>query len=310
MVQKIRKPLPPLNSIRAFEAVARLGSITQAAQELNVTPSAVSQQIRILEGHIGYKLLDKQKQVITLLDVGLKAFQDVSHGLDLISRAFRAQQTRERRVAISMLSSLANRWLMPQIPALLANHPQLDLYIDTSARLVDFSRELFDLAIRFGRGKYEQLGSDRLFVERFQAVCSPLVKNQIEESIRHRQIDDINFICDIGMHAGEHVTWIDWMERRGLPPEMPARRMVCTDTNMSIDVAVNGYGLLLGRHVLIRSLLEQGTLVALDEAPFESELAYYLVYPSLAGLSPDARQLRDWILKQGRQFRESYGLSS
>lgn len=309
-MQKIRKSLPPLNSIRAFEAVARLGSISQAAQELNVTPSAVSQQIRILEGHIGYKLLDTHRQAITLLDKGLKAFQDVSHALDLISRAFRARQTGERRVAISMLSSLASRWLMPQMPTLLANHPKLDLYIDTSARLVDFSRELFDLAIRFGRGHYEPLGMDRLFVERFQAVCSPLVKHQIEEKIRQREIDDINFICDIGMQSGEHVTWINWMERRGLPPEMPQRRMICTDTNMSIDVAVNGHGLLLGRHVLIQPLLKQGKLVALDEAPFESDLAYYLVYPSLAGLSLDARQLRDWILKQSRQFCDAYGLTS
>ncbi|KJV26712.1 hypothetical protein VI06_16390 [Aquitalea magnusonii] len=307
-LHKVRKPLPPLNAVKAFEVVARLRSITQAAAELNVTPSAVSQQIRTLEEHIGRKLFSKSKLELELSDIGNQAFSDVTHALDLIARAFQLHDVESSRVAISTLPALASRWLNPKLSVLLDIAPNLDLYIDCSPRLVDFSSEAFDLALRFGRGKYETLSVDPLFKERFQAVCSPLLKKQIEEHIRNRQLDAINFICDVGMQSGEHVTWSNWLERRGLPTEMPERRMVCTDANMSIDAAINGYGLLLGRHVLISQLLEQGTLVALDEAPFETELGYFLVYPSLARLSPAARILRNWILDQGTQLRERYQL--
>lgn len=306
---KVRKSLPPLNAVKAFEAVARLGSITQAASELNVTPSAVSQQIKSLEEHIGRKLFQKNKQELELLGVGNQAFADISHALDLIARAFQVQDEDSQRVAISTLPALASRWLNPQLSVLLDRYPNLDLYIDCSPRLVDFSSESFDLALRFGRGLYGPLCTDRLFTERFQAVCSPLLKKQIEERIRNGQLDAINFICDVGMHSGEHVTWSNWLERRGLPAQMPERRIVCTDSNMSIDAAINGYGLLLGRHALVSQLLEQGTLVALDEEPFETELGYFLVYPSLAGLSPAARTLRGWILEQSKQLRERYQLS-
>ncbi len=307
---KLRKALPPLNSIKAFEAVARLGSITQAASELNVTPSAVSQQIKNLEECIGRKLFHKNKHNGKLLDESQQAFLDISHALDLIAQSFHDKEVDTRRVAISTLSSLASHWLNPQFSTLLAKKPDLELYIDCSPRFVDFSRESFDFSIRFGRGQYAPLCMDRLFTERFQAVCSPLLKTKIEEKIKNNQLDSISFICDTGMQSGEYATWSNWMERRGIPPKIPERKIVCTDTNISIDAAVRGSGLLLGRHVLVAPLLEQGILVALEEESFETDLGYFLLYPSLAKLTPVARMLRSWILIQSRDFCKKYNLSN
>ncbi|MGZ8292920.1 MAG: LysR substrate-binding domain-containing protein [Telluria sp.] len=290
-LRKARNTLPPLNAIKAFESVARLRSLTLAAAELNVTPSAVSQQIRLLEEHIGKKLFIAEKKGLSLTEIAIRAFPDITQAVDLISRAFAPAEAHTSRVAISTLPALANRWLNSKLSVFMTENTELDLYIDSSPKLVDFTTESFDMALRFGRGLYEPLSIDPLFKERFQAVCSPLVKKQIEERIKTGHLDAINFICDVGMNAGEHVTWTDWLERRGLPPHMPERRIVCTDANMSIDAAVNGVGLLLGRHVLA-DLLEQGTLVALNEEPFVTSLGYFLVYPSFSGLSPASRSVR------------------
>lgn len=303
-----RNVLPPLNAIKAFESVARLGSLTQAAAELNVTPSAVSQQIRLLEEHIGKKLFVMDKKGLTLTAISAKAFPQIRDAIELIGAAFLPDEVLKARVAISTLPAMASRWLNSKLSAFMAAHEELELYLDCSPKLVDFSEESFDLALRFGLGNYEPLSVDPLFKERFQAVCSPLLKTQIQERIKRRKLDSINFICDVGMMAGEHVTWNDWIERRGLAGYTPDKRTVCTDANMSIDAAVNGMGLLLGRHILIVDLLEQGSLVALDEEPFETALGYFLVYPSFSRLSPSARLLRDWILKCSAAMREKHSL--
>lgn len=308
-IQLARNALPPLNAIKAFESVARLGSLSQAAAELSVTPSAVSQQVRLLEDHIGKKLFIITKQGLSLTPISCKAFPQIREAIDLIGMAFAPDESLKARVAISTLPALASRWLNLKMSAFMTAHEELELYIDCSPNLVDFREESFDMALRFGRGNYSPLSIDPLFKERFQAVCSPLIKTQIEERIRSGKLDAINFICDVGMSAGEHVTWSDWFERRGLPAYAPDKRTVCTDANMSIDAAVNGMGLLLGRHVLIADLLEQGALVALDEEPFETALGYFLVYPSFSRLSPPARELRNWILKCSTAMREKYSLS-
>lgn len=304
-----RPVLPPLNAVKAFEAVARLGSITLAAAELHVTPSAVSQHIRLLEEHVGKKLFTSDKKGLTLTAIGSKAFPDIRHAIDLIGRAFVPEEEHKDRVAISTLPAMASRWLNAKLSGFMAEHEELELYIDCSPKLVDFGTESFDMAVRFGLGNYDPLSIDPLFKERFQAVCSPALRSQIQERVHSRQLEKINFICDVGMAAGEHVTWKDWCERRGLADHAPTKRTVCTDANMSIDAAVNGGGLLLGRHVLIADLLEQGTLVPLDEEPFDTALGYFLVYPSFSRLSPSARALRSWILQCSSAMREKHQLA-
>lgn len=304
-----RHALPPLNAVKAFEAVARLGSLTLAATELNVTPSAVSQQIRLLEEHVGKKLFMIDKKGLALTPFSSKSFPQIREAIALIGSAFRPDEGLKARVAISTLPAMASRWLNSKLSMFMAAHEELELYIDCSPKLVDFSEESFDMALRFGRGNYDPLSIDPLFKERFQAVCSPLLKTQIEERIKSRNFDAINFICDVGMTAGEHVTWEDWLGRRGMTGYTPEKRMVCTDANMSIDAAVNGMGLLLGRHVLVIDLIEQGMLVTLDEEPFETALGYFLVYPSFSRLSPPARELRNWILQCAAATRDKHGLN-
>jgi LysR family transcriptional regulator, glycine cleavage system transcriptional activator len=300
-LRKVRHRLPPLNAVKVFEAVSRLGSLTKAGQELSVTPSAISQQIRALEDHVGRKLFVQSRHGPGLTETAKNAIADVSHALDLIARAFQEKERVTPRIAVSALPAFASRWLNPMLPAFIKVNPDIELYVDGSQRLVDFASEAFDMAFRFGRGTYGSLSTDLLFKERFQAVCAPSQKAKIERSIMEGRIDQICFILDVGMQSGELVTWDDWFRRRGKPSQHMDRRMVCTDANTSIDAAVSGCGLLLGRHALISGLLQQGVLSPLDSMSFETELGYFLVYPSYVGLTPIARVFRDWVLSQAVQ---------
>ncbi|WP_250492768.1 LysR substrate-binding domain-containing protein [Caballeronia sp. GAWG1-1] len=303
-LRKIRRRLPPLNAVKVFESVARLGSLTQAAHELNVTPSAISQQIRTLEDYIGRRLFLQRKHQLIPTDISKSAIADISNALDLISRAFRPTEQQSSRIAISALPAFASRWLNPRLPAFFKENSEIELYVDGSPRLVDFSNESFDMAFRFGSGRYEPLSADLLFKERFQAVCAPSLKDEIETKIAEGSFDEVCFILDVGMRSGEQVTWNDWFAKRSIAPRPPEPKMICTDANTSIEAAVSGCGLLLGRHVLIGGLLDQGLLVALDEPSFETELGYFLVYPSFVGLTSIARTLRDWVMLQTVQTQQ------
>jgi LysR family glycine cleavage system transcriptional activator len=145
-LQVVRNVLPPLNAVKAFEAVARLGSLTQAAAELNVTPSAVSQQIRLLEEHIGKKLFVIDKRGLSLTAISKQAFPQVSEAIGLIGAAFLPEAPRASRVAISTLPALASGWLNAKLSVFMAANDTLDMFIDCSPRLVDFTTESFDMA--------------------------------------------------------------------------------------------------------------------------------------------------------------------
>ncbi|MDR3437488.1 LysR substrate-binding domain-containing protein [Telmatospirillum sp.] len=301
--RKGRRRLPPLNAARTFEAIARTMSITGAASDLNVTPSAVSQQLRALEEYLGVSLIERSPRGLALTKFGERLFPSFSHGFDLIARACEDLKGGEANLAVSTLSSLATRWLNPRLGEFYKHQENLCIYIDTSSRLVDFSKETFDMAIRYGDGKYPNFVSDYLFCEYFIPAAAPHLIDDYKNMLSDGRCDGMTFLCDEGMESGERVTWMTWFARRGRSFTVPARRIVYTDANMTIDAGVNGYGLLLGRRVLVDDLVSSGKLAYLDDEPVDFGLAYYLVYPSLAGLSPAARAFRNWLLDRARTER-------
>src|SRR4029077_4217127 len=163
----MRKPLPPLSSLRSFEAVARQLSFSNAAEELHVTPGAVSQQIRALEELLGTKLFDRTRRSVSLSDAGARMLPDIQAGLEMLSRAVSSKTTSfgERTLTISAAPSFASKWLLPRLPRFHEQHPDLDLRISATVGLADFRRERVDLAIRLGHGNYPGLHAEPLFSE-------------------------------------------------------------------------------------------------------------------------------------------------
>lgn len=298
-----RRKLPPLSAARTFEAVARTMSITGAARDLNVTPSAVSQQLRLLEEYLGVSLVDRGPRSFALTQHGQQLFPSFSHGLDLIARACETLKGKETTLALSTLPSFATRWLNPRLGSFGVGQNNFHLYISTSVHLIDFSKETFDVAIRYGDGRYPDLVCDFLFPEYFLPVCAPALADHYRNLLTTQNTADITFICDVGMDTGERVTWARWFAHHKSGFTAPTRRLLYSDAAMSIDAAVSGYGLLLGRRVLVDDLIAEGKLTPLTSDPVDFGLGYYLVFPSISGLSPAARAFRNWLLAVAEEER-------
>ena len=169
------RQLPPLNALRAFEAAARHMSFSKAAEELNVTPAAISQQIRALEDIVGVKLFRRLTRALLLTDAGRAALPAMTEGLDLLAEGYQDMRRQEEAgvLTISVAPSLAAKWLVPRLEGFRALHPQFDIRIDATDRLADFERGDVDVALRYGDGKYDGMDVRCLMSELSTPVCSP-----------------------------------------------------------------------------------------------------------------------------------------
>src|SRR5262245_37396716 len=156
--------LPPLSSLRAFEAVARRLSFSRAAEDLHVTPGAVSQQIRFLEQYLGESLFERTRRSVALTETGMKMLPEIQAGLETLSRALNHKTAPAcKALTISVAPSFASKWLLPRLADFSDRHADVDLRISATVGLADFKRDKVDLAIRLGRGSYPELHSELLF---------------------------------------------------------------------------------------------------------------------------------------------------
>src|SRR5690348_10422810 len=167
--------LPPLNSLRAFEAVARHLSISKAAEELSVTPAAVSHQIKTLEDHLGVALFRRDKRNLMLSDAGQACLPGIREGFERLAAAVGEIDSLGLAgiLTVSVAPSFAAKWLLPRLDSFQAKHPDIDVRVSASMQLVDFSRDDVDMAIRYGSGRYPELIVEKLMTEAVFPVCSP-----------------------------------------------------------------------------------------------------------------------------------------
>src|SRR6186713_1820689 len=171
--------LPPLNAVRAFDAVARLGSVRAAADELAVTPAAVSQQLRVLEAHLGLALTQREGRGIALTDSGRSWHGEIARHLRAIAQAAERVRPGRRVVQVTVVPSFGSRWLVPRLHKFTAREPEIEVRIDASPVLADLARDSFDLAIREGSGVYPEAESLCLFTLEFLPLASPAVAKSL-----------------------------------------------------------------------------------------------------------------------------------
>jgi len=271
--------LPPLNALRAFEAAARHLSVTKAAEELGVTPAAVSHQVRALEGTLGLELFQRLKGGLVLTDAGRLYLPGLTEGLDRLARA--TVQVQGQRLAgvltVSTLASFATGWLVPRLGDFRACHPDLDVLIRTESRLVDFDREDVDVAIRYGRGSFPGLVAQPLMGEEVFPICSPVLLNTQPYL---RKVDDLrHYVLLHDVDAEPHQPWMNWREWLNGTGIDTSRGFRFTDSSVLIAAAVAGQGVALGRSALLGDLLESGHLVRPFEASRRAGWMYFLVAP-------------------------------
>lgn len=286
--------LPPLNAVRAFEAVGRHGSVKQAAQELFVTPGAVSRQLALLEEHLDMSLFDRSHRKLTLTHSGTLYLQGVSEALLRLSEATDViKSTRGRdplRIWCPMTFGL--RWLVPRLPAFRAAQPERDVVFTTSLGPIDFSTRTSSVAIRIGHGNWPGCASHRLVDIKLTPVCSPALLQRLGPMTSPSDLARATLL----QSAARPGYWRLWLAAAGASAIDPDRGMTFESVSLAYQMALDGAGVALGQLALVADDLQAGRLVAPFAQCTDSGDAFYLIYPSRLTNDPFVILFRDWLL--------------
>lgn len=288
--------LPSLNGLRAFEAAARHLSFTQAASELNVTQTAISHQIKRLEEELGIRLFVRQNRALTLTPEakdylpGVRAaFNDLRLATDRLLR-----KDDDHVLTVSTLASLAAKWLLPRLSAFQEAHPGIDVRITTSTGLVDFQRDKVDAAIRYGRGQWPGLRADWLMADELFPVCSPALPT---ENKPLRCPEDLREHVLLHTSNANSDDWRLWLTAAGLPTDLSKPPGVTFDLIfMTIQAAIDGIGVAMGRTSYVREDIAKGRLVAPFKFALPADAGFYLVSPQARTDSANLRAFRQWLI--------------
>jgi LysR family glycine cleavage system transcriptional activator len=285
--------LPPLAAIRVFETVARHGNFSRAAAELNMTQSAVSYQIKLLESFVGAPLFVRQARGVALTEKGETIAPTVRRALGDLTQSFRlVREESNSMLVISTMQSIAGNWLAPRLGSFQLLHPEYTVRLDISPHLVDMDNEAVDVVIRSGKGQWPGLTSHFLMTQTFTPVCSPhyIAREGRPETpaqmLNHVLIDR------------NDVWWAIWFEAAGLP-----RNAVVTRASIDVDsqqmaaiLAVAGSGIALVSPAFVKDDLSSGRLIQLFDVMAESGSEYFLAYSEARRNTPKIRAFREWIL--------------
>lgn len=289
--------LPPLNALRVFEAAARQGSFARAAEELHVTPAAVSQQIKLLEDYLGIALFNRGKS--------LELNESASAVLPLVTEAFDQLERAVARVrasndagplVVSAPPVYAARWLIPRLDDFHARHAEVELRLMATQRLVDFSLEDVDLAIRFGSGDYPGLRVERLITESIVVVAAPKLAAKIKKT---KDLLRCTLLQD-EWHVGEGMfpDWKTWLASVGVKSDQSPHIQSFSDAGLVIQAAVSGLGVTLAWTSLVADDLRAGRLQRVLDHAIPTTLGYHLVAPENRATLGKVQAFRGWLLEQ------------
>lgn len=298
----MKRMLPGTRALRTFEAAGRHLNFTRAADEVGLTPAAVSYQIKEMEDQLGVVLFTRSSRSIQLTAAGAVLFEAAADALDSLQRAAGRARRMTRGSAhlrISLSARFAANWLMPRLPRFRAAHPGLELMFDITDQIRDFDADDVDIAIRFGTGKYEHALADRLFDMVVAPVCSPRL---LETGPRLREPRDLfhHTLCYLDWKTDGMVwpNWRMWMEEAGIRDFDDSRCLAFPDSSHVVQAVIEGGAVGLADLAMIANDLAQGRLVR----PFDigvsvaGDYAYHLVYPESSGQDPRVLAFRAWML--------------
>ena len=286
--------LPPLNSLKNFEAAGRLLSFTAAARELNVTQAAVSHQIKVIEDFLGVALFDRYPRRLALSEQGKALLPEVIEAFDRVSQAVAAinREQYSNVLSVRLAPSFAAKWLSPRLKYFWLQYPEIDLRLYHAHGAVDFEREEIDIAVTYGKGDWPGVAVDKLLSLDFFPVCSPAFLHN------DKPLNDISNLRYYALlHDANYECWRDWLELAGIDDIEANRGTVIDDTNVLIQAAIDGQGIALGSTTFVEDLLESGRLVKPFDVTLVNEFAYYVVYPEVHLKNPAVRAFKEWLLE-------------
>jgi len=292
-----RRRLPPLNALRAFESAARHLNFSRAADELSVTPGAVSQQIQNLEDYVGAALFKRTPRGLLLTDSAQMALPALREAFDRLAEAaaLLTAAVDGRRLTLTAPPSFAAKWLVPRLGRFEEAYPQVDVWLSADMDLVDFAASDVDLALRYGPGPYPGLEAIRLINETVIPVMSPalMATNPVatpadlaKHILLHDGSPDADESCP---------DWQMWLAARGVKGFDANRGPRFNQSSLVIEAAVSGRGVALAKRTLAQDDLDAGRLIAPMPISTMVDFAYFLVHPKAKGRLPQVKAFLSWI---------------
>jgi len=290
--------LPSLNALRAFEAAGRNMSFTEAAEELSVTPAAVSQQVKTLESYLDVALFHRTGRGLALTDAGEVLLPGLRSGFEcLVSAVDTLRRTEATRpLTVTVAPSFGAKWLVPRLARFSAAHPDVEVRLDASMRVVDLEREDADIAVRYGTGEYPGMAVERLLDDAVFPVCSPALLESgppiLEPSdiMGHTLIHAVDPLSELGLPD-----WTMWLAAAGVDGADTSRGPRFSMHSLAVDAAVAGQGVALLGNVVVAEDLAAGRLVRPLEGAMPVRFAYYLVYPEGADRAARVQAFAGWL---------------
>jgi len=297
--------LPPMNSLRAFEAVSRLGSVTKAATELCVSQGAVSQQLRNLEDFLGRELFVRTANSFTLSEKGAEFAPVVQDALSQIASAASAitDESSRHTLRISVPPYMASMWLIPKLGDFFELQPGISVVMDESTELITFKNDGVDAAIRFFDGNDESLESTHLMKVKLYPYASPayLEKHGTLESFSRPVGHTLIEYFATRTADSQHIHWEDIVE--GGFEDSNVTHLVFPDALQCHYAAIRGQGIIMAPKYICDALVELGELVRLGDELFEYDNQFYLVFPRQKRVNPALFEFRDWLVEVSSPHR-------
>jgi LysR family transcriptional regulator, glycine cleavage system transcriptional activator len=297
-----RNALPALDLLVGFEAAARHLSFTRAGEELFLTQSAVSRQIKELEEQLGVELFQRRHRALALTEAGKSFYASAAQVLTTMRAAtdqLRAQAGK-KGLSVTTTNSFAALWLIPRLAGFTRTHPGIDVRIMADTRVQDLDRDGLDLAIRHGPASLAGSNAVRLMGERVFPVCSPRLLKDKSRPLREPQ--DLRYHCLLqyddpeGRHPWLH--WKTWLEVERIADLRPAGTLSFSGYEQIIPAAIAGHGVALGRSPLVKNLVASGELVAPFKSSADPARAYYAVVSKTAERRPEVNDFVAWLKQE------------
>jgi LysR family glycine cleavage system transcriptional activator len=292
----MNRRLPPLKSIRAFEAAARRGSFNEAAAELFVTPSAISHQIKSLEDYLGVSLFRRARRQVMLTIAGERYLKSISHALDEIDLATRRllASLNAGAINISVAPAFLTRWLVPKVREFQNRHPDIELRLSPNSGPIDFAWSDIDMAIYFGDGHWP--GAEVFFLREvvLVPVCSLAFVEANPQMTKPEELG-AHTLIDVSTRPAE---WDEFLANFGVTRQKRAKRLSFTSTSLALGAAMENLGIALADRHLVAREVKYGQLVSPLDIKMNNHLGYYLVYQKDRRLTDEMRAFLDWVMDE------------
>nr|WKF61803.1 Glycine cleavage system transcriptional activator [Paraburkholderia busanensis] len=293
----MKRPLPPLNALRAFEAAGRLGSFKEAAAELHVTQGAVSQQVRLLEAWLGASLFDRHNRRVALTPAAQAYLAEIGPLFEQLARAtaqYGVLKAARRTLSVNALATFTLRWLVPRLATFRAEHPDVDVNVETSNEPLESLKDSFDVVIRGGPDTFYGYTMRPFLPDDRLPVCSPALMQRVPlrtpEDLRHHTLLHTSSLPRL---------WPDWLASARVASLKPGAALTFDHFYLTLQAAIDGIGIAMGPSALVAGDLAAGRLVAPFKGPRLPSRSYCTYVPDAKAGDERVELFRAWLEREG-----------